>query len=782
MPQPTNSTGPTRREFLKTVAAATAFASAGLAEFADAQQLPNAAAMAKLPWYRTALRWGQTNISEADIARYDIPWWRGYWKRTAVQGVIINAGGIYAFYPSAVPLHHRAAGLGERDLYGELAKAANDDGIAVVARMDSRGGHPELYNAHPDWFGVDANGNPFIANGFYLACINSPYYSDYIPQILREIVSRSHPVGFADNSWSGLGRNNMCYCANCVRKFRDKFGKDLPAARDWNDPVYRQWVDWNYSLRLEVWDNNNKVTREAGGPDCLWAGMLGAGIAGLSDNFRPAKEIAERSEIIMLDNQTRSDTGSLHENAVDGKLMHGILGWEKLIPESMAMYHNGRSLFRFHAKPVHESRAWMLSGFAGGIQPWWHHIGAYHEDRREYTIAEPVMQWHKANEQYLVNRTPVANVAVAWSQRNTDYFGRDNAADLVDMPMNGFVNALVRARIPFVPMHVDHLERDGANISVLVLPNFGAMSDSQIASVRKFVANGGSLIATGETSLFDDQGDPRVDFALADLFGVKGGHAPAAGGGRRGRGARGGGGGAGGAAATAQHTYLRLTPELRSRVDGPHPGNEPAIVGQRHAILAGFESTDILPYGGTLDALTVAAGAQVLMTFIPPFPSTPPEDIWMRTPSTDIPGLIINESNLGRVVYIPADIDRRFAIDNLPDHGDLLANTVRWAARDSMPVEIKGPGLLNCELYRQPGRLILHIVNLTNSAAWRAPIHELTPVGPLQISLTFPKDIQPTKGRTLVAGQDFSWDAGRGGVCTFELKSVLDHEVIVLEG
>src|SRR6266481_4804893 len=52
------------------------------------------------PWYRRVLRWGQTNITEADAANYDVGWWRDYWKRTRVQGVIINAGGIVAYYQS----------------------------------------------------------------------------------------------------------------------------------------------------------------------------------------------------------------------------------------------------------------------------------------------------------------------------------------------------------------------------------------------------------------------------------------------------------------------------------------------------------------------------------------------------------------------------------------------------------------------------------------------------------------------------------------------------------
>src|SRR5690242_13267455 len=79
--------GWTRREFLHTTLAA-----------GVATTLPQQSTTA--PWYRRAYRWGQTNITEKDPQQYDIDWWRGYWKRTAVQAVIINAGGIVAYYPS----------------------------------------------------------------------------------------------------------------------------------------------------------------------------------------------------------------------------------------------------------------------------------------------------------------------------------------------------------------------------------------------------------------------------------------------------------------------------------------------------------------------------------------------------------------------------------------------------------------------------------------------------------------------------------------------------------
>src|ERR1017187_8330363 len=180
---------PTRRGFLQTTFAGAA---------ASAAQTG-----AGVPWYRRACRWGQTNITERDPVRYDISWWREYWKRTQVLGVIINAGGIVAYYPSKFPLHHRAEFLNGRDLYGELDAAAQQASLAVLARMDCNRTAGDFYQALPDWCARQASGEPHRAEDKYLTCVNSPYYDEYIPGVLREIIERSHPEGFADNSWSG---------------------------------------------------------------------------------------------------------------------------------------------------------------------------------------------------------------------------------------------------------------------------------------------------------------------------------------------------------------------------------------------------------------------------------------------------------------------------------------------------------------------------------------------------------------------------------------------------
>src|SRR6185503_9948212 len=71
----------------------------GAAGMAVAPQAGQHSTSSPVPWYRRAYRWGQTNIVEKDPERYDIEWWRRQWKETYVQAVIINAGGIVAYYP-----------------------------------------------------------------------------------------------------------------------------------------------------------------------------------------------------------------------------------------------------------------------------------------------------------------------------------------------------------------------------------------------------------------------------------------------------------------------------------------------------------------------------------------------------------------------------------------------------------------------------------------------------------------------------------------------------------
>jgi hypothetical protein len=196
-------------------------------------------------------------------------------------------------------------------------------------------------------------------------------------------------------------------------------------------------------------------------------------------------------------------------------------------------------------------------------------------------------------------------------------------------------------------------------------------------------------------------------------------------------------------------------------------------------VLRGFDETDILAFGGTLAPLRVDAGALVPLTFVPAFPTYPPETAWMREPKTDIPGLVLSEGSGGRVAFMPADIDRRYAVEHLPDHARLIANVVRWAAGDSIPLDVEGPGLIGCYVYQQPGRIVLHLVNLTSEATWRAPLDEFIRVGPFKVKVRLPQSIRQPRARLLVSGATRQVSV-QGGMAEFTVDSILDHEVVVI--
>jgi hypothetical protein len=296
------------------------------------------------------------------------------------------------------------------------------------------------------------------------------------------------------------------------------------------------------------------------------------------------------------------------------------------------------------------------------------------------------------------------------------------------------------------------------------------MTDDQVAAVRRFVKKGGGLIATGESSLYNEWGDRRTDYAMSDLYGthiiVK--SLPDSENTKKKN------------KSDTYHTYLRLTPGLSRDADSPAGMNEPDIKGKRHTVFKGFDETDIISFGGSLEKVTMDGSAEVLMTFIPEFPIYPTETAWMREPKTNIPGLIINKiPGSGNIAFMPADIDRQFGRYNLPDHGNILANLIRWASKDNIPLSVECAGLIDCNMYQQDDSLIMHIVNLTSAGTWRQPVDEYIPVGPVKVRIRLPEGVNGNNLRPLVSLQKIGFTIQNGWM-EFVINSITDHEVIVI--
>ena len=301
------------------------------------------------------------------------------------------------------------------------------------------------------------------------------------------------------------------------------------------------------------------------------------------------------------------------------------------------------------------------------------------------------------------------------------------------------------------------------------------MSDAQIDTIRKFVAGGGALIATGQTSLFDQWGDPRPDFALADLLGVSGGKPAPANPTAAGPRSRGGG------PAAARHSYLRLTPELRAQFYGPKTGDEPAATPKtpRHPCRVRRRPTSS-PSAEPCSRSQSPPQRQTLLTFVPEFEPTPPEISYMRQPRTNIPGLVINENatrprRISRRRHRPPLRRPQFPRPRRParQHHSLGRQRYHSPGR-------AGPG--PAQLRAIPPARTNHPACVESHQRRRLahPVEELIPVGPMKIAIKLPPDIQPKTLRLLVSGEASPVNVDSGWA-RFEIKSVLDHELVVLE-
>jgi hypothetical protein len=320
-------------------------------------------------WYEKANRYGQVNLTEIDPEVCDISFWREFWKKSHTQALIINAGGIVAYYPSKFNMHYRAAKLGNRDFFGDFAAEARKVGLIVLARMDINRAIEDFYRDKPDWFARHKDGSPFIVQGRYQSCVNSGYYKEFIPGVLKEIIERYHPDGFTDNSWSGIRRQSICYCDNCKHGFHEYSGESLPEEIDYQNPVFRKWVEWSYKSRMDNWKLYNQVAAEHGGPDCLWLGMVGgANYLGGHMGFSDIREVAKRSKVIMVDHQGRDGNG-FEQNSLTGLFLHQMAGWDKVIPESMSSYVRGTRVYRRSASPSLELGTGNLDPFRPRLSP-----------------------------------------------------------------------------------------------------------------------------------------------------------------------------------------------------------------------------------------------------------------------------------------------------------------------------------------------------------------------------------------------------------------------------
>ena len=361
-------------------------------------------------------------------------------------------------------------------------------------------------------------------------------------------------------------------------------------------------------------------------------------------NGFPDKLLAgKHSDFFFADQQARRGVIPPWANARGAKELRAGLGMKPLIGIfSIGIEEEYR--WKDSVQNDAEIRIWVAEGVAGGMKPCFVKFGGVIYDKRWMDAVATMYQGYYKNEKYLRNTAPMANVGVVYSeQTNLKYGGQPWQQNSRDHE-TGMYHALVEDSMPFEMVNDKMLDKEQLKpFKLLILPNIAALSNEQCNQLKAFVENGGSLVATFETSLYDENGKARKNFALADLFGVDYDN---------------------GVEGPMRNSYLTL--------------NNNASNSAFKQLFEGLENTPRVINTVYRAKVKPTMAFPDPVTLIPSYPDLPMEDVFPRIAKTDDRQIYLRQVGKGRVVYIPADIDRSFWQMLSSDHSKLLRNSIRW--------------------------------------------------------------------------------------------------------
>jgi hypothetical protein len=688
-------------------------------------------------------RCGQINFNERDPLTMDVEGWADYWASLKVNAVLLNGGGIVAFYPTQVPYHHRSEFLGARDLFGEMVAAVKKRGIHAVARMDCNYSYEEGLRAHPEWFERNRDGSPRKhgeSPWLFKTCMFSTYFSEQMPKIYREINQRYPVDAFFTNGWPSTGALTVCHCASC-QKVYDRVGGVPPDQTDATSALYRKYYGTYMDRVLEIWKLWDSIAKEKK-TDSVYVGNLGGGIR----TVKSVKQLGEVAGWFNADHQGRSGDTPIWDCAQQGRVAQSVMKG-RTITNVTGAYSNSSPTWRHVAKSPSEATMWMAQTTASGMVPWFHWLGGAPEDNRWREVGRAFFNWLAANEPHFRNRSSIADLGVLYPQRTIAFYRsgsgpgswRGAERNQTTEYLQGTYYALLEGRFVFDFVHQEDLTPETLRkYRALLIPNAAYLSDEECRQIRQYAAGGGSVMATFETSRYCEWGDLRPDFTLADLLGAS----------------------------------------VAGEVIGPH-GNSYMRIEQRTSVTSGFEGTALLPGPENRVPIRARETSPPVLTVVPHYPAFPPEMVFPRTPRTDQPAAIFRESGSSRVAYFAGDIDRTFWRSGSIDLSQLLRNSVAWVLGGKRPVTVQGEGVVEIFAWETEPGYALHVLNYTNPNMTRGFMRRFYAIGPQSVDFDVPVVKRIAGVRALRAGRNLPFrQAGR--TVHFQIPSIVDYEVIAL--
>jgi hypothetical protein len=620
------------------------------------------------PWYQQPYRMVQTNLRMTD-ALMDPRAVARQAREFGATVLLFNIGGIFAFYPTELPLHARNPML-KGDLLGEIIEAAHSEGLRLVGRFDLSKSTRKTYEEHPDWFVHNRQGAPIEYNGTYQACVNGGWYQGYAHKIIREALGRYdvdavffNMFGYRSSDYSGK-YHGICACQNCRDRFRSMYDRELPVREDFSDPSYADYLAFTDSTSIMLGDDIYRTVKSA----------------------RPSVAVmGQRTTCDLMRMEIQRAVG---RPAPEWPYQAGEQArWAAAFGRGKTFGSTSANFIDYAWRFVAETGACQVLRFAqqlaSGAVLDYYLVGTFdQDDEKAFPEVQALFAWHAANVQHYAGLRNAARIGLYQSRKTATYREATLTSAEQTACFRGAYRALVEERLPFDFVPDERMLDDDAmaqlsRYDVIVMPNVACLGDAEAAVLDAWVAAGGTLLATGETGLYDDRGAPRGGFVLDSMPATK---------------------------VQLARANLRSYFELV-------PGEVPSVAAR------------LMMLDGRYFQAETKDGTETLLHLLPEQRFGPPELCYPELGATH-PGILVRAHGEGRVIYMPWLPEWHYHRDSLPDHRALITDLVKRHATPQLRLEGVGPVELTLQRQADSGELLVHIINYSGQRnnLYEAPV------------------------------------------------------------
>lgn len=625
-------------------------------------------------------------------------------EELACNVVVMNVGGIYAWYPSKVKYHHINEFLPNgRDLLAELIEEFHKRNIKFIARFDFSITDDTTYLQKPQWFARKRDKQPYYRGEkrmgnwslFLNTCANNGYRNEEVAvPVIKEVLHNYDIDGIFFNAPSA----SPCFCEKCQEKYQKLYGVPMPKEeKDFES----EWLSRCTKDNIGVIYRAIKETRSEV-PMILYYipyswDFLGMGRIerdSIYERYATADLICTESQDVL----SRGVHGGIPETVNTTLAMKAGRRYDEE-KRPFGIIHSCPGMdWRHVGLPEAEYLPWMCQVPAsGGII--WHSVTGYPNTITDKRVLKAI----SLVDHMIIKSEPDMKGAKSKAEAILLWDGSEISISWAD--------GLIKNHVTFDLMHDYAIQPELLKQYRLAVVPQGLLGKWEVQkALENYVRQGGNVIV--------ESTDGNTISSASKFLGICRD------------------------VSTSEYlkaSYLRFEESAKA--------------------LKAEMDTDKVAFRGTVLYCKPVAGSMVLATLVPPFApvevtGAPPERASMPVPHTELPLLIKKQycENFGVVLYLPFELGRLLKEFRLPDHYKLIGNLVDIALGER-ELQMQAPSTVQVTMFETDGKYMIHLVNETGER----PLREEIPIYNMNFKVKLPKKSTAVNVRSVIEEQELTW-------------------------